>query len=47
LSHDSDQTKIAQLPVVPDDRAMLRVVLVNLLGNAEKFPRLRQPGVSC
>jgi len=34
--------RIANLPVVTGDRAMLRIVLVNLISNALKFTKLRE-----
>jgi PAS domain S-box-containing protein len=36
------QWKVSSLPVVSGDRAMLRIVLVNLIANALKFTRLRE-----
>ena len=35
--------KIARLPACHGDRAMLRVVFVNLIANAVKFTRMRKP----
>ncbi|MBI3396056.1 MAG: GAF domain-containing protein [Spirochaetia bacterium] len=36
------QWKIAELPVIRGDRAMLRIALVNLISNALKFTKLRE-----
>jgi len=37
------QWKISPLPMVAGDRAMLKIVLVNLIANALKFTRARSP----